>query len=273
MEPDVHIFAMPKGGNSAEEYEDATGSSSEGRRFAIADGATQSSFADRWSQILALEYIMNPPADEPTPARWTNWLQPLQEAWSLGIPWEKLPWFAMEKAQAGACTTLLALEFIPNETGNGSKSARPAFWHRWLGIARHPFMRWRAEAVGDSCLFVVRDNRLVQSFPLGRPAEFNHSPMLITTNPRQNRLVCEHLRTIDGDCRPGDLFLLMTDALAKWFLGRNLVGEEPWHKLLALADNAEFKDYINAERDAGRLENDDTTLMSIRWPDAQEAAA
>jgi hypothetical protein len=137
MEPDVHIFAMPKGGNSAEEYEDATGSSSEGRRFAIADGATQSSFADRWSQILALEYIMNPPADEPTPARWTNWLQPLQEAWSLGIPWEKLPWFAMEKAQAGACTTLLALEFIPNENGNGSKSARPAFWHRWLGIARH----------------------------------------------------------------------------------------------------------------------------------------
>jgi len=270
MEPDVHIFCVPKLGNSAEEFEDATGSSSEGRRFAIADGATQTSFADRWSQILALEYIMNPPADEPSPQRWTNWLQPLQEAWSMGIPWDKLPWFAVEKAQAGACTTLLTLEFVPG--ANGHANGRQPFWKRLLGLPPEPALRWKAEAVGDSCLFQVRDNKLALAFPLGRPADFTHNPILITTDPRQNALVCGHLKTVEGDCRPGDVFLLMTDALAKWFLGRQVVGENPWTQLGGLRNDDEaFKQLVIEEREAGRMENDDTTLMTIRWPAGSEA--
>ena len=270
MEPDVHIFGVAKLGNDAEEYEDATGSSSEGRRFAIADGATQTSFADRWSQILALEFIMNPPADEPALVRWNNWLQPLQEAWSMGIPWDKLPWFALEKARTGACTTLLALEFVSTQNGNGP--ARPALWRRLLGALPEPAMRWRAEAVGDTCLFQVRGDRLLQSFPLSRPAEFTHSPVLITTNPQQNRLVCEHLKTAAGDCQPGDLFLLLTDALAKWFLGRHVVGEKPWQRMLELRDESSFRQFVVEEREAGRIDNDDTTMMCIRWPREGEVA-
>jgi hypothetical protein len=271
MEPDVHIFGVGKLGNSAEEYEDATGSSSEGRRFAIADGATQTSFADRWSQILALEFIMNPPAEEPLPVRWNNWLEPLQEAWSMGIPWDKLPWFALEKARTGACTTLLALEFIPGSDANGHSS--PSLWHRMLGVPATPAMRWKAEAVGDTCLFLVRADRLMQSFPLTRPAEFTHSPVLITTDPKQNRLVCEHLKTAAGDCQPGDDFLLMTDALAKWFLLRHLVGERPWRRLRELVDEPAFRQFVVEEREAGRMENDDTTLMAIRWPEGNEVAS
>jgi len=271
MEPDVHIFGVAKLGNSAEEYEDATGSSSEGRRFAIADGATQTSFADRWSQILALEYIMNPPAEEPVPVRWNNWLQPLQEAWSLGVPWEKLPWFALEKARVGACTTLLALEFIPGANGNGL--ANRSFWRKILGAPLPPRMRWKAEAVGDSCLFLVRDDRLVRSFPLSRPADFTHSPVLITTDPRQNQLVCQHLKLADGDCQPGDSFLLMTDALAKWFLARHVVGEKPWRRLGELVDDRSFRQFVVEEREAGRIENDDTTLMAIRWREESGVAA
>lgn len=270
MEPDVHIFGVAKLGNSAEEYEDATGSSSEGRRFAIADGATQTSFADRWSQILALEYIMNPPAEEPQPARWNNWLQPLQEAWSMGIPWEKLPWFALEKARTGACTTLLAVEFMPGASDQGGPAR--TFWRKMLGAPQAHRMRWKAEAVGDSCLFVIRDDRLLHSFPLSRPAEFTHSPVLITTDSKQNRLVCEHLKLADGDCQPGDSFLLMTDALAKWFLGRHVVNEKPWRRLGELTDEVEFRRFVAEEREAGRIENDDTTLMAIHWRSEGEVA-
>jgi hypothetical protein len=271
MEPDVHIFGLAKLGNSAEEYEDATGSSSEGRRFAIADGATQTSFADRWSQILALEFIMNPPADEPPPVRWNNWLKPLQEAWSMGIPWEKLPWFAVEKAQAGACTTLLALEFIP-VNGNHGNGQAPSFWQRWFGAKPEPALRWKAEAVGDTCLFQVRDDRLLESFPLNRPTDFTHSPVLITTDPAQNPRVCEHLQTAAGDCRPGDRFLLMTDALAKWFLARQEAGDKPWRTLAGLTDDQQYKQFVIGEREAGRIENDDTTMMSIGWPVNGEVA-
>jgi hypothetical protein len=270
MEPDVHIFGVAKLGNDADEYEDATGSSSEGRRFAIADGATQTSFADRWSQILALEFIMDPPADEPQPARLTNWLQPLQEAWAAGIPWDKLPWFATEKAHTGACTTLLGLEFV--SPTNGHPDEPPSFWRRWLGAPREPFMRWRAEAVGDSCLFHIQGNLLVRSFPLTQPSEFTHSPVLITTNPVHNRIVGEHLKTAEGDCHPGELFLLLTDARAKWFLARHVVGEQPWQVLAAVRDEAAFRQFVIEEREAGRLENDDTTLMRIQWPTAPEVS-
>lgn len=267
MEPVVNVFGIAKLGNAAEEYEDAVSSSSEGRRFAIADGATQTSFADRWSQIVSLEFIMNPPAEEPTVHRWMNWLQPLQEAWSSGIPWDTLPWFAMEKARTGACTTLLALEFKANED-----RARPSpnRWRRLLGVSSPAAMNWRAEAVGDSCLFHVRNDELICSFPLSRPAEFSHSPVLITTNPEHNRLVCDHLKIREGGCESGDVFFLMTDALAKWFLQRNIVGEKPWQLLQQLDDETLFKQFVIEQREAGRIENDDTTLMIIRWPDKEE---
>lgn len=265
MIPAVQTFGVSKLGNSAEEYEDAVSSSSEGRRFAIADGATQTSFADRWSQILSLEFIMNPPADEPPPYRWVNWLQPLQEAWSAGIPWDSLPWFATEKARAGACTTLLALEF--SSVPSTKRVAKQTMWQRMIRESPPAAMNWRAEAVGDSCLFHVRHDQLLRSFPIDRPAEFTHSPVLITTNPDQNKMVFKRMKTLNGDCEPGDLFLLMTDALAKWFLERHVAGEKPWQLLRQLDDETLFKQFVIQERDEGRIENDDTTLMIIQWPE------
>lgn len=266
MEPVVQSFGVAKLGNSLDEYEDATCTSSEGRRFAVADGATQTSFADRWSQILALEFIMNPPAEAPTLRRWPDWLQPLQEAWSAGIPWERLPWFASEKARAGACTTLLAVEF--SAPGDDPRGNHPSLWRRMLGFSGKPVLHWTAEAVGDTCLFQIRHDRLVCSFPLQQPSEFTHAPVLITTNPGHNLRVCENLRMISGDCRPGDLFLLMTDALAKWFLQRVVAGEKPWKTLCALSDEAAFRQFVVNEREAARIENDDTTMMRVRWPEA-----
>jgi hypothetical protein len=265
MEPDVISFGVSKLGNSAEEYEDAVSSSSEGRRFAIADGATQTSFADRWSQIVSLEFIMNPPGNEPSPLRWTNWLQPLQDAWSSGIPWDTLPWFATEKARAGACTTLLALEF--DSGPDHERDLKPSLWKRMTNLARRGVMNWRAEAVGDSCLFQIRDDRLILSFPMERTTEFSHRPVLITTNPELNPLVLRHMKTRKGTCRAGDLFLLMTDALGKWFLQRHVAGEKPWQLLRELDDELLFKQFVIQQRDEGRIDNDDTTLMIIRWPE------
>ena len=264
MIPDVQTFSMTKLGNSVEEYEDAVACSSEGRRFAIADGATQTSFADRWSQILSLEFIMNPPKDQPPPQRWMNWLQPLQEAWSSGIPWDTLPWFAMEKAQAGACTTLLALEFCANT--DEEMAPKQSIWRRLMGGAKPAAMNWRAEAVGDSCLFQIRNDQLVRAFPVDNPEEINHHPALITTNPVHNKQVCNNMKTLRGDCEPGDVFFLMTDALAKWFLERHVAQERPWQLLQRLDDETLFKQFVIEQRDGSRLENDDTTLMIIRWP-------
>ena len=73
----------------------------------------------------------------------------------------------------------------------------------------------------------------------------------------------EHAR---GRWRPGDRFLLMTDALAQWFLRRNEQGERPAAEiaeLLGAADPAAaFADWIERMR-AQDLRNDDVTLGVI----------
>ena len=42
---------------------------------------------------------------------------------------------------------------------------------------------WRAIAVGDSCIFQVRDEQLNASFPITEPGAFGHSPPLVPSKP------------------------------------------------------------------------------------------
>ncbi len=70
-----------------------------------------------------------------------------------------------------------------------------------------------------------------------------------------------------GKWRPGDRLFLMTDALAQWFLKRNLTEKKPW---LALARQlaqpravAALTEYIEKLRDKDGLRNDDVTLLTI----------
>jgi hypothetical protein len=48
----VQAFWLPKAGNTTKEYEDAFDYSIAERRFAVADGATDSAFAGHWARIL-----------------------------------------------------------------------------------------------------------------------------------------------------------------------------------------------------------------------------
>jgi hypothetical protein len=65
-----------------------------------------------------------------------------------------------------------------------------------------------------------------------------------------------------GDWRPGDRFLLMTDALAHWFLRRHEAAQQPWHDL-ARAAGAAFADWVEDCRERDGLRNDDVTLVTI----------
>ncbi len=246
-------FRLPKAGNRPEEYEDASlvvypqriGAS--GRRTAravVSDGASESAFAREWANILTDAFV-----DRPldlyglTENSLSTWLLPAQEAWHSGIPWDRLPWHGEAKARAGAFATLLGLT---------------------IGSAPDDSQRlsWQAVAVGDSCLFVVRDGRLRLSFPLEDAAEFDNNPALVCSNPASAGGLWESVRRSGGECAPGDLFILATDALACWFLARNAVEEKPWETLLAL-DPSEWEAWIGEQRRAGSMRNDDTTLVII----------
>lgn len=258
MEPQVRVFWLPKEGNAAEEYEDAFSYSVAKRRFAIADGATESSFAERWAQGLVRQFMTEPPLEAAAQSGGLQrWLAPLQRQWREGIDWEHLPWFAEEKARLGAFATFLGMEFASGENfGTQFLFRKP----------RKQNLRWRAMAIGDSCLFQVRADVLLKTFPLERSDQFNSRPVLLCSDPASNQPVWAKVCLAEGNYEEGDLFLLATDALAKWFLAEHEAGGKPWAALAALGTEADFAAWVVRLRKERKMRNDDTTIILSGWP-------
>jgi len=227
--------STPKRGNSASEYEDAFDGDLKTRRWAVADGAAESSFADAWARALVKGFVRSPAVP---PQQWDDWLPPLQRQWAEEVGGRPLPWYAEVKFEQGAFAAFLGLT---------------------LGRRR-----WRAVAVGDSCLFLVRGGRLQRSFPVTRSDEFSNNPWLVSSraSPEDARV-----RRAHGRWREGDLLLLMTDALAQWFLKQHEVGKRPWEPVLDLlkgpAPAEEFGPWVEGLRESRELRNDDVTVIAI----------
>ena len=246
-------FRLPKAGNRPEEYEDASlavypqDMGVSGRRTArvsVSDGASESAFAREWANILTDAFVDRPPdISGLTEDSLLDWLAPAQEEWWGGVPWDRIPWHGEAKARAGAFATLLGLTIasVPDDPQR---------------------LSWQALAVGDSCLFLVRDDRLQFSFPLEDAAEFDNSPALVCSNPDNVGKLWESLHRSEGECVAGDLFVLASDAIACWFLARSDEGHKPWETLLAL-DSVEWVAWVGEQRSTGAMRNDDTTLVTI----------
>ncbi len=121
--------------------------------------------------------------------------------------------------------------------------------------------------MGDSCFFHVRGETLVKSFPFEKSEQLNSRPLLIGSNPVRNNGVWKHIQQAEGDCKAGDLFFLVTDALAAWFLKQHEAGGKPWTKLLSLHSNDDFSKFVEEQRGTKALKNDDTTLLICDWKD------
>src|SRR5213594_345914 len=158
-ECDIKVFCCPKLGNSPEEYEDAWAHRQTrtpvGIRVAVADGATESSFAKLWAVLLAESYVRS----EVTGAEFFARLKPARRLWRRRLAGRPLPWFASEKAEQGAFAAFLGVQIDAHKN------------------------RWTALAVGDCCLMQVdgvgEGMRVVETFPLQKSSQFTMSPYLI----------------------------------------------------------------------------------------------
>ncbi len=215
---------LPRRGNAADEYEDAFTSDLAAGRFAVADGASESSFAGLWARLLVEGFV------HPTP----GWLAAARQAWAARVDGQPLPWYAEAKRDDGAFATFVGLVIADG--------------------------RWHAMAVGDACLFHTRGDRLLAAFPLGRSSDFGNRPRLIGSRPPANPANEAHTEG-GGEWEAGDHFLLMTDALAQWFLRRHEANGRPWEEL-NLEDTA-FAEWVSERRRRGELRNDDVTVMMI----------
>ena len=234
----VGPFRLAKAGQAAEECEDAADLDLERGRFAIADGSSESAFAALWAGLLVRAFVAAPASAD----RWASWLAPVQQRWAAEVSVKPLSWYTEKKVEQGDFAAFLGLSL-----------ERSAAWPGELC--------WRACAVGDSCLFQVRQGRL-RAFPLTRSDQFGNSPGLVGS-----RGLPGALPERQGCCCEGDQMWLMTDALAQWFLRQTEAGREPWedigHRRTGPAADADFRTWVEDLRDRDGLRNDDVTLILI----------
>ncbi|MGC4047638.1 MAG: protein phosphatase 2C domain-containing protein [Armatimonas sp.] len=238
----LRVLHAPKRPDAPEEYEDAAWPSRAPEvltlplRIAVADGATTSSFSGLWARHLVCAWA----------EKRLNRDSLLDDVTILARQWRQevgnapLPWFAQEKARQGAHAALIGLSVEPD----GS---------------------WAALAIGDCCLFVIRENILIEAFPARHPEALEHNPYLIGTDV--SPALDEVAREAFGFWQQGDILLLMSDALARWFLESAVAREQtPWKWLASLdsvASPRAFEAMLRPLRNVGQLQSDDVTLMML----------
>jgi hypothetical protein len=231
-------FSEPKRGSGPKEYEDACAGNLALGRFAVADGATESAYAGVWARLLVDEFVSTGAAELDS---WGAWLPTVQSRWEAAVGEQPLPWYAEIKWQQGAFAT-------------------------FLGVVLRP-PRWHALAVGDSCLFHIRSQRLHQAFPVAHACDFTNTPWLVGSRDCSAQMLAQRSLHHEGEFQAGDRLWLMTDALAQWFLQIAELGHRPWEllePLLHLPDAASnFKAWITTLREARQIRNDDVTLMAV----------
>lgn len=224
-------FSTPKAGHTPDEYEDACAGNPEHGRFAIADGASESAFADVWARALVEAYVHSAGSS-------SNWLAAARESWRARVKAPELSWYAEAKFREGAYAAMLGVAFINRG--------------------------WRATAIGDCCLFQMRDDHLVQAFPMQHSSEFGNRPSLLCSGDPLSTQLRPRRARVRGQVHPRDDIWLMTDALAEWFSRKAEQGQQPWRELHGIVAEDGFASFIDRMRNTRELHNDDATLMLIQ---------
>ncbi|CCH30264.1 hypothetical protein ABZ816_17730 [Actinosynnema sp. NPDC047251] len=268
----------PKQGNSLRECEDAHRVRpaaapdewlAEPVCAAVADGASESLLAGEWADLLATSVADAARAGEDVlrdadrfatalvdaGRAWQEWLAEYVAAREAdGRP---IAWYEQPKLDRGPHSTVLAARFATaTATGTGTGTG--------TGTAQRT--SWDAAALGDSCLFHTRDDRLLRAFPVESSSGFDNSPGLVNAFNRDHALLARHVRTASGEAEQGDQFFLCTDALAAWFLREVERGERPWTALCDFTSPGDadgFQGWLEKVRAEGAMRNDDVTVVHV----------
>ena len=239
----VRQFLMPKSGQDLSECEDAIGLNAANNRFAIADGATEAFDAGNWARRLAYGWVEIDSClslDE-----FCSWLS--DEGRSLQNSWNglKLPWYSEEKARAGSFAAFVGVEVEAQEN----------------------ISRWRAIALGDSCMVHCRNELVLKILPITSSAAFSSTPILAASNPSAQQLAADRAVVDSGTMQRGDILILFSDAVAAWYLKLLETGDTERRLHFGSLLNTENIDDLlclfEKERSAGQIRDDDLAVIQI----------
>lgn len=215
------------------------------RRFAVADGMTESYLSDYFANLLVNRYVscqeeeLIRPASFFTDERFgKEWEEHIKEKEKEveGTIFEKR--LKRKKNICRYAASTFAGISIYNETINYT-------------------------VIGDCCIFGIDNNFNLQFvYPNVDKTGFNNAPSCITSDGNIKG------EFING-CIPlfsGYIFLL-TDAIAKWFLEQLNESKSSGEKLWDLSSHIEMVNFLNDEYDSNRLRADDVAIVAIHLID------
>jgi hypothetical protein len=236
----VQHYLAQKLGSDRNECEDALAFNVERMTFAVVDGATEAFGARYWSRLLAKSWIRKPSLQTSHFLTMVNGLAVrAHENWSQKV----MPWYAEEKLRSGSYAAFIGLQFEIAENR----------------------MSWSAVAIGDCCLLQLRDGELLRSVPLSHSEQFSFRPVLLPTI--QPATVAEHVSEFNGEVASQDVFLLLSDAIACWFLqaekGDKATAAE-FVRILASGENEALDILVDELRSKAVMRNDDIAAIHIK---------
>jgi hypothetical protein len=236
-------FLLQKEDCAPAECEDAISINAGSWRYALADGATEGFDSRSWAQRLVDAWTEADPAPL-TNELFRQWVE--EQGQQLHASWadRALPWYAEEKARQGSYAAFVGLELRTDKDA----------------------LRWQAIALGDSCMIQRRGGEVFRALPISDSSLFNSSPRLVPSLRSLQETALPHAVVDGGLAERGDVFLLLSDAGAAWYLKlsqeRKAVAEE-FDARLAASDTGALLELFRRERQAKRIINDDIAILRI----------
>ena len=238
----VASFITHKKAESIDDCQDAIKVNEGYSRYAVADGATLSFFPKQWAELL-VKHFCEMSNLSLNAENWKQWLIPIQEKWYKQVE---------ERVKVRG-------QFYLTNPFNERKPAVSTL----VGLeVEKTKQEWRAVIVGDSCLF-HKNSIGFRSYLIEKSEDFTDQPEAFASYAEVNHYDPEFIR---GEIQSGDMFILATDALAKWILEHKESGnlEEVLNRLGQIENSEQFNLFVNRAREEDiRLVNDDVALILI----------
>jgi len=271
MRFEPRAFTLAKDAEHPEENQDAYRIDAGRAVAAIADGVASGIFSGQWADILVEAAVRDTPDPLDKPA-FARWLAERRATWEAQVDVSRLAWFQKPKLREGAFSTLLCVRLLagqedrPGEPPHVPSPRASAGGDAPTSPHTPPAQetcRLQGFALGDSCLFCVRQGRVLRTFPLHSAKELEADPVVLgSVDLNRDGLLA--FASLDEECRAGDLLVLSTDAVAEWALKRRESGDPPrWEDYWEMPEDA-WRQEVAALRRERRMRYDDATLVLLR---------
>lgn len=237
------VFVLPKRGSSKLECEDSVGVDRRRLRFCVSDGATEGFDSRRWANMLTKDWLRGP-RPITSGEQFADWLPAMGDQFDSYWREKRLPWYAEEKRRTGAFATFAGVSF---SLAGGE-------------------LAWSAAVLGDTCLFRRMNGAVVEVIGDLPTTGISNRPTLIPSKRLLQPGALERFSFRQGVASSGEVFLLLTDAIAAWYAGAlesDRARADHFEALLAASGQRELTDLVCAERERGALRNDDVAGVRL----------